>query len=104
MRSFYLEFKFNIGGDTMRHVAIVLVMGFMFLIFAGAGLANETSGVVTGVDAAKGTLTLKNGSNFDGVSAGLLKGVKAGDSVKVEYKEEGGKKIVIKITLPPVGC
>jgi Cu/Ag efflux protein CusF len=88
----------------MRHAVIVLIVGFIFLTFAGAGLADNASGVVTAVDAGKGTLTLKTGVSFDGVPDALLKGVKAGDSVKVEYKEEGEKKIVTKITLPPVGC
>jgi hypothetical protein len=49
-------------------------------------------------------LTLKDGTQFDGVTVSLLKGWKSGDNVLVIYKEDGGKKVVTRITSPPIGC
>jgi hypothetical protein len=88
----------------MRQAAIVLIVGFILLTFAGTVLANETAGTITALDAAKGAVTLKNGAQFDSVALSLLKDLKVGDHIKVEYKEEGGKKVVTKITPPPIGC
>lgn len=88
----------------MKQKAIVLLISTVFLVLAGIALAGEISGVITAVDAEKGMFALKDGTRFDGVAASLLNGFKAGDQAKVEYKEEGGKKIVTKITKPPIGC
>ena len=84
----------------MKRATIVLLIGFIIVVFAGLALAAEMSGEVTAVDAAKGTLTLKSGTveaAFDCETGSLIKDVKAGDKVTVEYKEAGGKKIVTKI-------
>jgi hypothetical protein len=94
----------------MKHATIVLLIGFVFLTFAGAAFAKELSGEVTAVDAAKGTLTLKSGSlvsGFDCEAGSLIKDVKVGDQVTVEYREEGGKKIITKVSpkkKAAVGC
>ncbi len=84
----------------MRRATIVLFMGFVLLVAAGPALAAEMSGEVVAVDAAKGTLVLKSGSveaGFDCETGSLIKDVKVGDKVTVEYKEQGGKKIATKV-------
>ncbi len=95
----------------MKRASIVLLVGFVLLTLAGAAFAVEMSGEVTAVDAAKGSITLKSGtlvSGFDCETGSLIKDVKVGDKITVDYKEEGGKKIVTKISpmkkKPPVGC
>ncbi len=85
----------------MKRAMIVLLIGFVVAVFVGAALAAEMSGEVTAVDAAKGTLTLKSGTaeaGFDCEKGSLIKDVKVGEQVTVEYKEEGGKKIVTKVS------
>jgi hypothetical protein len=84
----------------MKRVTIVLFVGFVLLAFAGAVIAAEMSGEVTAVDAAKGTLVLKSGKVEVGVdceTGSMIKDVKVGDKVTVEYKEQGGKKIATKV-------
>jgi hypothetical protein len=66
----------------MRQAAIVLIVGFILLAFAGAVLANETAGTITALDAAKGTVTLKNGAQFDHVAVSLLEDLKVGDHIR----------------------
>jgi hypothetical protein len=80
--------------------SLFLIVVVLFT-FAGIALAGEMSGEVTAVDAAKGTLTLKSGTvsaGFDCEVGSLIKDVKVGDQVTVQYKEEGGKKTVTKVT------
>ncbi len=84
----------------MRRITIFLLVGFVLLTFVGAALAAEMSGEVIAVDAAKGTLVLKSGSveaGFDCETGSLIKDVKVGEKVTVEYKEQGGKKIATKV-------
>jgi hypothetical protein len=95
----------------MKQATSVSLIFFMLLVFAGVALAEELSGEVTAVDVAKGTLTLKTGTvaaGFDCETGSLIKDVKVGDKVTVQYKEEGGKKITTKVTpikkKAPVGC
>jgi Cu/Ag efflux protein CusF len=88
----------------MKKAAIILVVGSLLLLLAGAAFAGEKLGAVAAVDVDKGVLTLKDGTQFDGVTVSLLKGWKSGDNVMVVYKEDGGKKVVTKITSPPIGC
>jgi hypothetical protein len=90
--------------------SLVLVV-FVLFTFVGVALALEVSGEVTAVDAAKGTLALKSGTiatGFDCETGSLIKDVKVGDKVTVEYKEEGGKKKATKVTpmkkKAAVGC
>ncbi len=84
----------------MKRATIVILIGFIIVVFGGLALAAEMSGQVTAVDVVKGTLTLKSGTaetGFDCETGSLIKDVKVGDMVKVEYKEEGGKKIITKV-------
>ena len=85
----------------MKKATSFFLIGLVLLVFAGVALAAEMSGEVTAVDAAKGSLTLKSGTvsaGFDCETGSLIKDVKVGDKVTVQYKEEGGKKITTKVT------
>ncbi len=85
----------------MKRATIVLLIGFIVVVFAGLAVAAEMSGEVTAVDASAGKLTLKSGTveaSFDCETGSLIKDVKVGDMVSVEYKEEGGKKMATKVT------
>ena len=88
----------------MKKTVIMLFVCFLLLVLAGAALAGDKLGTVAAVDVNKGVLTLKDGTQFDGVKVSLLNGWKSGDNVLVVYKEEGGKKVVTKIMSPPIGC
>jgi len=86
----------------MKALRSLFLIGFVLLISVGVAIAveKEMSGEVTAVDAAKGTLTLKSGSveaGFDCETGSLIKDVKVGDKVTVQYKEEGGKKKATKV-------
>lgn len=88
------------NGYMKRAMPLLLVV-FVLLTFIGVAFAEEMSGEVTAVDAAKGTLTLKSGTvaaGFDCEEGSLIKDVKVGDQVTVQYKEEGNKKIATKVT------
>ena len=85
----------------MKAAMSFLMIAFVLLTFIGVAVAEEMSGEVIAVDAIKGTLTLKSGTvdaGFDCESGSLIKDVKVGDKVTVEYKEVGDKKIVTKVT------
>jgi hypothetical protein len=95
----------------MKQATSVFLIVFVLLAFVGVALAEEMSGEVAAVDVAKGTLTLKTGTvaaGFDCETGSLIKDVKVGDKVTVQYKEEGGKKITTKVSpmkkKAPVGC
>ncbi|HUI67513.1 MAG TPA: hypothetical protein VL087_04845 [Nitrospirota bacterium] len=90
----------------MKALRSLFLIGFVLLIFVGAALAveKEMSGEVTAVDVAKGTLTLKSGTveaGFDCEAGSLIKDVKVGDKITVQYKEESGKKKAIKLWATP---
>jgi hypothetical protein len=89
------------GGGHMKTTMAFLISAFVLLTFIGVAVAEEMSGEVTAVDTMKGTLTLKSGTvdaGFDCEEGSLIKDVKVGDHVTVEYKEEGGKKVAKKVT------
>jgi hypothetical protein len=95
----------------MKQATSLFFIVFVLLTFVGVAVAADLSGEVTAVNAAKGTLTLKSGTveaGFDCETGSLIKDVKVGDQVTVQYKEEGGKKIATKVTpmkkKAPVGC
>ena len=95
----------------MRSLTLLVVVTAVLLTFVGVVFAAEMSGVVTAVDTQKNTLTVKSqamDAGFDCETGTLLKDVKVGDQVTVEYKEAGGKKTATKITpmkkKPSVGC
>jgi Neuraminidase (sialidase) len=95
----------------MKVATSVVLVVFILFTFVGVALAMEMSGEVTAVDAAKSTITLKSGTleaSIDCEDGSIVKDVKVGDMVTVEYKEEGGKKKATKV-MPmkrkaPVGC
>src|SRR5262245_51557357 len=93
-----------------KRAAVVVLITLVLTVLAGAAFAAEMSGEVTAVDAAKGTLTLKSGSvdvGFDCETGSMVKDVKVGDKVTVQYKEEGGKKKATKVSpmkKAAVGC
>lgn len=85
----------------MKRATSLLLIAFLLLGLVGVALAMEMSGEVTAVDAAKGTMTLTSGTveaGFDCEEGSMLKDVKVGDKVTVEYTEEGGKKKATKVT------
>ncbi len=91
----------------MKALRSFFLIGFVLLVVVGVALAaeKEMSGEVTAVDAAKGTLTLKSGSvdtGFDCETGSMIKDVKVGDHVTVQYKEEGGKKKATKVWATPM--
>jgi hypothetical protein len=100
------------GGRHMKQGTALFLIVFVLLAFVGVAMAAEMSGEVTAVNPVTGALTLKSGAveaGFDCEGVSLIKNVKVGDQVTVEYKEAGGKKIVTKITpmmkkKAPVGC
>ncbi len=80
---------------------VFLLVAAIVLAFAASAIAMEMSGVVTAVDVGKSTITLKSEKmavSFDCETGSLLKGIKAGDTVKVQYTEEGGKKLATGVT------
>ncbi len=85
----------------MKVARSVVLVAVVLFTFVGAALASEMSGVVTSVNAEKNTITLKSQtmeSSYDCEVGSLLKDVKVGDAVTVEYKETAGKKKVTKIS------
>ena len=85
----------------MKAAMSFLMIAFVLLTFISAAVAEEMSGKVIAVDTVKGTLTLKSGTvdaGFDCESGSLIKDVKVGDHVTLEYKKAGGKKMVTKVT------
>ena len=81
--------------------SVLVIIAVVLLAFVGVALAAEMSGTVTAVNAEKNTLTLKSqtmDASYDCEEGSMLKSVKVGDDVTVEYKETGGKKIATKIT------
>jgi len=95
----------------MKGARIVVLIAAVLIVFVGAAFANEMSGTVTAVNVEKATLTLKSQTieaGFDCETGSLIRGVKVGDQVTVEYNEDGGKKTATKVTpmkpKPQVGC
>jgi len=95
----------------MKSSVLFLLITAVLLILVGSAFAAEMSGVVTAIDTQHNTLTVKSSTvdaGFDCETGTLLKGVKVGDQVTVEYTEAGGKKKATKITpmakKAPVGC
>lgn len=93
-----------------KRVSVFVLITLVLTVFVGVAIAAEMSGEVTAVDAAKGTLTLKSGSvnvGFDCETGSMVKDVKVGDKVTVQYTEEGGKKKATKVSpmkKAAVGC
>jgi hypothetical protein len=100
--TYALDSKISInGGVPMKRGMSLFLIVFVLLTVVGVALAAEMSGEVTAVDSAKGSLTLKSGEvsvGYDCEVGSLIKDVKVGDHVTVQYKEEGGKKIATQVT------
>jgi hypothetical protein len=98
----------------MKKSAFILCCAVVVLVaFVGVALAMEMSGTVTSVDAQKGVLKIKHEkieAGFDCETGSMIKDVKVGDMVTIEYKEAGGKKKATKVTpmemkkKAPMGC
>jgi Cu/Ag efflux protein CusF len=96
----------------MKKSGLILVLVAVILsVVAGAAFAAEMSGTVSAVDSQKQTLTIKDEKvdvGFDCETGSLMKDVKVGDKVTVQYTEAGGKKKITKITpmkkKAAVGC
>jgi len=95
----------------VKGTTIVILIAAVLITFVGSAFASEMSGTVTAVNAEKATLTLKSQTieaGFDCETGSLIRDVKVGDKVTVEYNEEGGKKKATKVTpmkpKPQVGC
>ena len=97
----------------MKRKAIVLILVAAFLAVAGAAYALEMSGTVSAVDTAKSTFSIKGekvDAAFDCETGTILKDIKVGDKVMVQYTETGGTKRATKISpmmqpkKAPVGC
>jgi Cu/Ag efflux protein CusF len=88
------------SGSVKRAMSLFLIV-LVLLAFVGVALAAEMTGVVTAVDVEKSTITMKSEKmavSFDCETGSLLKGIKAGDTVTVQYTEEGGKKLATSVT------
>ena len=94
----------------IRCAMSLFLVVFVLLTFVGIALAAEMSGDVTAVDPAKGNLTLKSGTidaAFDCEKGSVIKDVKVGDKVTVQYTDKDGKKLATKVTpmkKTNVGC
>ncbi len=90
-----------------KKLALALVLAFV-LAFAVQALAKDMEGKVTAVDPNAKTVTVEevclDAGHVD------LSGIEVGDTVKVTYKEEGGKNILESIEaaeeefVPMEGC
>jgi hypothetical protein len=90
----------------MKATMSFLIISFVLLAFVGIAVAEEMSGEVVAVDVMKGTLTLKSGTvdaAFDCEEGSMIKDVKVGDQVTIEYKKAGDKKIATKVTPKKAG-
>ena len=97
----------------MKKSGLVLVLvAVIVLVAAGVAFALEMSGSVSAVNAEKGTLSVKGEKvdvGFDCEIGSMIKDVKVGDKVTVQYDEVAGKKKATKVTVAPmkkapVGC
>ena len=85
----------------MRTVTSFLMIVFVLLSFAGVAVAREMSGEITAVDTTNCIFTIKSGTgaaDFHCERGDLIKDVKVGDYVTVEYRQDGVKKIAITVS------
>jgi Cu/Ag efflux protein CusF len=85
----------------VRVTILVLLVAAVMLTVVGSALAMEMTGVVTAVDMEKSTVTInaeKMNVSFDCETGSLLKGINVGDTVKLKYTEENGKKLATAVT------
>lgn len=90
-----------------KGLVLTIVLAFV-LAFAVQALAKDMEGKVTAIDPSAKTVTVEEVSLYAGDVD--LSGIKVGDTVKVTYKVEGGKKILESIAkaeeefIPMEGC
>ena len=88
----------------MKRTIVVLLVGFMLLAFSGAVFAKSMGGKVVEMDATKCTFALEHGKKgkmterFNCEDASLIKDIKVGQHVAVEYDVSGDKNMVTKVT------
>jgi len=85
----------------VRTATLFLLVVAVVLVFAGTALAMEMTGVVTAVNVEKSTITLKSEEmavSFDCETGSLIKDIKVGDTVTVQYTVEDGKKLATSVT------
>ena len=95
----------------MKGLVLFLLLTAALLLLVGGAFANEMSGVVTAIDMQHNTLKVKSSTmdaGFDCETGSLLKGVKVGDQVTIEYTKVDGQmkatKIMPMMKKAPVGC
>ncbi len=84
----------------VRVTILVLLVAAVMLTVVGSALATDLTGVVTAVNMEKSTITIaaeKMNVSFDCETGSLLKGINVGDTVKVQYSEENGKKLATTV-------
>ncbi len=85
----------------MKASITFIIITLMLLSLVGVAIAEEMSGEVTAVDAAKGNITLKSGTadvGFNCEEGSLIKYVKLGDQVNLEYNKINDKNIATKVS------
>jgi Cu/Ag efflux protein CusF len=73
------------------------MVGVALLASAGAASADEASGTIQSIDAAKRTITLDSGKNFKLDPAVTLANLRMGTKVTVSYEAKGGQNIATKV-------
>jgi hypothetical protein len=71
--------------------------GVALLALAGVASADEASGTIQAIDAAKRTITLDSGKDFKLDPAVTLANLRMGSKVTVSYESKGGQNIATKI-------
>lgn len=73
------------------------VAGVALLAAAGTASADEVSGMIQSIDAAKRTITLASGETFKLGEQVPLANMKMGAEVKVSYEEKDGENVATKV-------
>lgn len=73
------------------------MVGVALLAGAGIASADETSGTIQSIDAAKRTITLDGGKNFKLDPSVTLAKLRMGTKVTVSYEEKGGQNVATKV-------
>jgi hypothetical protein len=82
---------------------IAATAGAALLAIAGLAHADETSGTIQAIDAAKRTITLDSGKDFKLDPAVTLANLRMGAKVTVSYESKGGQNIATKIVPASAG-
>lgn len=82
---------------------IAAAAGVALLTAAGLASAEEASGTIQSIDAAKRTITLDSGQDFKLDPAVTLANLRMGAKVTVSYESKGGRNIATKIVPASAG-